>query len=65
MQERAALFGGEFFISSQPGQGTLLEVVLPYGEREQGDVSTGPKALEEGEPGAQEPLGRSSEMSEP
>ena len=39
MQERAALFGGEFFISSQPGQGTLLEVVLPYAQQEEVDAS--------------------------
>jgi len=30
MQERAALFGGEFFISSHPGHGTLLEAIIPY-----------------------------------
>jgi signal transduction histidine kinase len=39
MQERAALFGGEFFISSQPGQGTLLEVILPYAQQEEVDAS--------------------------
>jgi signal transduction histidine kinase len=39
MQERAALFGGEFFISSQPGQGTLLEVILPYTQPEEVDAS--------------------------
>jgi signal transduction histidine kinase len=35
MQERAALFGGEFSVSSRPGQGTLVEVIIPYAQMEE------------------------------
>ena len=32
MQERAALLGGLVTIRSSPGEGTLIEATLPYGE---------------------------------
>jgi signal transduction histidine kinase len=32
MQERAALLGGLVTIHSSPGEGTLIEATLPYGE---------------------------------
>jgi signal transduction histidine kinase len=37
MEERAHLLGGSFFVASVPGQGTLIEVLIPYvqPEREQ------------------------------
>lgn len=34
MQERAALLDGHFCIASEPGLGTRVEVVIPYGEME-------------------------------
>jgi signal transduction histidine kinase len=36
IQERAALVGGEFTISSKPGQGTRLTVHIPLVEQEVG-----------------------------
>jgi signal transduction histidine kinase len=38
MRERASLFGGEFNIYSQPGQGTQVEVTIPYNQPEAEDV---------------------------
>lgn len=32
IHERAALLGGESLISSQPGQGTLVEVIIPFSQ---------------------------------
>ena len=29
MQERAYLIGGDFSVTSQPGQGTVIEVLAP------------------------------------
>jgi PAS domain S-box-containing protein len=40
MQERAHIIGGDFSIQSQPGQGTIIEVVAPYqGVRHETDAS--------------------------
>ncbi|HET6847083.1 MAG TPA: sensor histidine kinase [Anaerolineales bacterium] len=36
MQERAALLGGHVTIRSRPGEGTLIEASLPYGEESEG-----------------------------
>jgi signal transduction histidine kinase len=30
MEERASLLGGKFILSSVPGYGTVVEVVIPY-----------------------------------
>jgi signal transduction histidine kinase len=30
MQERAELLGGRFELSSNPGRGTCVEVIIPY-----------------------------------
>jgi signal transduction histidine kinase len=37
MEERAALMGGNFLISSQPGKGTRVEVMIPYEQERPGD----------------------------
>jgi two-component system sensor histidine kinase DegS len=34
MQERASLLNGTFFVASMPGQGTLVEVTVPYHQEE-------------------------------
>jgi ABC-type Na+ transport system ATPase subunit NatA len=34
MQERATLLNGTFFVASIPGQGTLVEVTVPYQQDE-------------------------------
>jgi len=34
MQERASLLNGTFFVASMPGQGTLVEVTVPYLQEE-------------------------------
>jgi signal transduction histidine kinase len=34
MQERATLLNGTFFVASMPGQGTLVEVTVPYQQEE-------------------------------
>jgi len=34
MQERATLLNGTFFVASMPGQGTLVEVTVPYQQDE-------------------------------
>lgn len=38
MRERAALFGGDFNIYSRPGQGTQVEVTIPYHQPEEEDI---------------------------
>jgi signal transduction histidine kinase len=38
MQERAALLGGTVSVHSRPGQGTLVELTIPYGEKEVADA---------------------------
>jgi signal transduction histidine kinase len=42
MQERASLLNGTFFVASTPGQGTLVEVTVPYHQEEMevGDEDT-------------------------
>ncbi len=38
MRERALLLGGQFILTSRPGEGTQVEMVLPY---EKGDSQYG------------------------
>ena len=30
MQERATLLGGQFYLRTAPGEGTMIEIVIPY-----------------------------------
>jgi two-component system sensor kinase len=44
MQERAALLGGLVTIHSKPGEGTLIEAALPYGEESEVRLEDSPAA---------------------
>ena len=39
IEERATLLNGTFNIESQPGQGTTIQVAIPYLQPEQPDVN--------------------------
>ena len=41
MQERANLIGGKLEIGNQPGQGTLVALVVPCGERKASQAAHG------------------------